>query len=44
MREGPASRTRYYSTFEVDDEGCLVLGPRGWFETAYLSAGEWQGA
>ena len=39
-----ASRTRYYWTVEVTAKDASAWAPVAWFETAYLSAGEWKGA
>jgi hypothetical protein len=38
-----ASRTRYYWTVEVTTKDASAWAPVVWFETAYLTAGEWQG-
>jgi hypothetical protein len=38
-----ASRTRYYWTVEVTTKDASAWAPLAWFETAYLTAGEWQG-
>ena len=39
-----ASRTRYYWTVEVTTKDASAWAPVAWFETAYLTAGEWRGA
>jgi hypothetical protein len=38
-----ASRTRYYWTVEVTTKDASAWAPVAWFETASLTAGEWQG-
>jgi len=38
-----ASRTRYYWTVQVTTKDASAWAPVAWFETAYLTAGEWQG-
>jgi len=39
-----ASRARYYWTVQVTTKDASAWAPIAWFETAYLTAGEWQGA